>query len=106
MGLIMDWRPIGNKVIVKKIQDEDEVTSSGLLLVSGEEDHKKHKKGEVVAVGKGAVSPDGSRIPMSVAVGDIVLYPGSYGTDIGIFATSHSNEHLILHEDDITAIVT
>ena len=99
----VEWKPVLDRIIVKKINEEEEVTTSGLLIVNNEKNDKT-KKAEVVAVGPGKVI-DGKRVPLELQVGDTVIYNGMYGTDIGSFNTSHSNEYMILHEDDVIAIV-
>lgn len=99
----INWKPIGNKIIVKKLEIDDEVTSSGLFIVSHEKNDKT-KKAEVVAVGSG-MTVNGVLIPLEISVGDIVIYNGMYGTDIGSFHTSETNEYMILHEEDIVGVL-
>lgn len=97
----MNWKAIGDKIIIKKIKDEDEISTSGLFLVNKQD---TVSRGEVVSVGNGAPI-NGSRAPIGVSVGDIVIYDDKYGTDIGSFHTSHSNDYMVLHEQDILAVI-
>lgn len=98
------WRPLGDKIIVKKLgNEESDVTASGLFVVSHEKNDKT-KRAEVVSVGEGRYQ-NGVRIPISVAVGDIIIYNGMYGTDIGAFLKADENEYMILHEEDIIGVV-
>jgi chaperonin GroES len=103
MGVIMEWKPLGDRIIVKKLEDDDKITTSGIHLVSHEK-NEKNKKAMVVAVGPGK-HENGHRIPMSISVGDKVLYNGMYGTDIGSFTSAGDDELMILHEEDVIAIV-
>ncbi len=97
------WKPLGDRVVIKKLDSGEETTSSGLVVV-GTDPNDKHVKGEVVAVGPGKVQGS-SHVPVGVEVGDTVLYHKHYGTDIGSFHESASNQYLILHEEDIIAVV-
>lgn len=97
----MSWKAIGDKIIIKKVKDEEEISTSGLFLVNKQD---TVSRGEVVSVGSGGVV-NGSRAPIGVEVGDVVIYDDKYGTDIGSFHTSHSNEYMVLHEQDILAVV-
>jgi chaperonin GroES len=62
---------------------------------------EKPQQGEVVAVGPGRVSDDGTRLEMDVKVGDRVLYGKYSGTDV----TLDGKEYLIVRESDILAII-
>lgn len=98
----MNWSAVGNKIVVKKLKkEEEEQTISGLFLVNKQD---SASRGEVVSVGSGEII-NGSRVPLEVNVGDVVLYDDKYGTDIGSFHTSHSNDYMVLHEQDILAII-
>lgn len=88
----MDWKPLGDRVIVKKIKPPEK-TASGLILV---EDLMTESvlEAEVVAVGDGKYV-DGHRVPIDVAVGDTIGYSKHYGTDLP------DSDYLLLHEEDI-----
>lgn len=91
----MNWKPLADRVIVKKIE-EDSKTPSGLFVVSKTEEGLK--RAEVVAVGPGKFQ--GSiRVPVEVSVGDIIHYHHAYGTDL-----PDSDVYMILHEEDILAV--
>jgi len=100
----VDWKPVGDKILLKKLEEDSSVTTSGLLLV-GDNSKSPYTKGEVVAVGEGTYS-GGIRVPISVEVGSTILYHKEYGTDIGGYRTGHHNEYLILHQEDIVAILS
>ncbi len=95
----MNLKPLGDRVIVRAI-DEEETTASGLLLP--ETAKEKPQKGEIVAAGEGRWDEDGEkRVPLDVSKGDVVLYSKYGGTDIKI----DGEDLLVLRESDILAIV-
>ena len=93
----MNLKPLGDRVIVKAIEEE-ETTASGLVLP--ETAKEKPQKGKVVAVGDGAWDDEGEkRIPLDVAEGDEVLYSKYGGTEIKV----DGEELLVLRESDVLA---
>ncbi len=98
-GTKVSIRPLGSKVIVKR-DTADEKTESGLYLPEKAKD--KPKSGAVLAVGPGPINEDsGSRIPLSVKVGDKVLFNSYAGTEVKM----NNQDLLIMDEDEILAIV-
>ncbi len=93
----MKLKPLGDRLIVRAI-DEEETTASGLVLPDTAKE--KPQKGEVLAVGDGRVE-DGQRIPLDVAAGDTVLYSKYGGTEIKI----DGEDLLVLRESDVLAKV-
>ena len=93
----MALKPLGDRVIVKADEAEDQ-TASGLYLAR--ESKEKPQTGIVLAVGEGKLDKDGNNIPVPVKVGDKVIY-GKYG---GTEVTYEGEEVLILRADDIYAI--
>ena len=89
-------KPLGDRVIVKPLEEE-EVTPSGIVLP--ETAKEKPMKGEVLAVGPGSRDDEGKRIPMEVSVGDRVLFAKYGGTEIKV----DDEELMILRESDILA---
>ncbi len=94
----MKLKPLGDRLIVKPVQEE-ETTASGLVLP--ETAKEKPQKGTVVAAGDGAIAEDGSRRPLDVSEGDEVLYSKYGGTEI----TVEGDELLVLRESDVLAKV-
>lgn len=82
-----------------KVSDSDQTTAGGILLPDTAQE--KPQVGEVVQVGPGKRSDDGSRQAPEVSVGDKVLYSKYAGTDIKL----GGNEFVLLSEKDILAIV-
>ena len=94
----MDLQPLGDRVIVEALEEE-ETTSSGIVLPDTAKE--KPQRGRVLAVGPGARSESGEIIPMEVAVGDEVIYSKYGGTEIKVGA----DEVLVLRESDVLAKV-
>jgi chaperonin GroES len=94
----MKIKPLHDRVIVKRIEEE-ETTKGGIIIP----DTAKEKpiEGKVVAVGDGKTMEDGKKQPLEVKVGDKVLFGKYAGTDINI----DGEEHLIMREEDIIAVV-
>jgi len=92
----MKLKPLGDRLIVKPIEEE-ETTASGIVLPDTAKE--KPQKGKVVAAGDGAVKEDGSRQPIDVSEGDEVLYSKYGGTEI----TIDGDDLLVLRESDILA---
>ncbi|HEY3281443.1 MAG TPA: co-chaperone GroES [Armatimonadota bacterium] len=90
-------KPLGDKVVVKATEGE-ETTAGGIVLPDSAK--KKPQEGEVVAVGPGRVLDTGERKPMSVKVGDKVVYAKYGGNEV----TVDGQELVILDEDSIYAI--
>ena len=95
----MNLKPLGDRLIVKAIEEE-ETTASGIVLP--ETAKEKPQKGTVIAVGDGAWDEDGEkRIPLDVAEGDEVLYSKYGGTEIKV----DGEDLLVLRESDVLAKV-
>ena len=94
----MNLKPLGDRLIVEPIEQE-EVTASGIVLP--ESAKEKPMQGKVVAAGPGGRKEDGSRIAMDVKEGDTVLYAKYAGTEVKI----GDKKYLIFRETDVLAIV-
>jgi chaperonin GroES len=95
----MKLKPLGDRLIVKPI-DEEETTASGIVLPDTAKE--KPQKGTVVAVGEGKWDEEGEkRIPLDISEGDEVLYSKYGGTEI----TVEDDELLVLRESDVLAKV-
>jgi len=92
-------KPLGDRVVVK-VLEEEERTRGGIVLPDTAKE--KPQRGEIIAVGPGAVRDDGSRTPPDVAVGNKVLFAKYAGTEVKI----DGDEYLILRETDILAVVS
>lgn len=91
-------KPLHDRVIVKRIQEEEK-TPGGIVIPDTAKE--KPQQGIVVAVGDGQLTEEGKRRPMQVKVGDKVLFGRYAGTEVKI----KGEEHLIMREDEIMAII-
>jgi chaperonin GroES len=91
-------RPLEDRVVVEPLEAEEK-TAGGILLPDTAKE--KPQRGKVVAVGPGKVNEDGKRQPMSVAVGDEVLFGRYAGNEIEI----DGKEVKIMRESDLLAKV-
>jgi len=94
----MKLRPLHDRVIVKRVEEEDK-TSGGIIIPDAAKE--KPQQGKVIAVGKGKILENGKVSPLAVKKGDKILFGKYAGTDIKI----EGEEHLIMREDDILAII-
>ena len=94
----MKIRPLGDHVVVKRMKQEEK--SKGGIIIP---DTAKEKpiEGEVIAVGNGKVLEDGSVRKLDVKAGDRVLFGKYSGTEVKI----DGEEHLIMREDDLLAVL-
>jgi chaperonin GroES len=94
----MKVRPLHDRIILKRVKEEEK-TKGGIIIPDTAKE--KPVEGKVVAVGAGKVLEDGKRIPLQVKAGDRVLFGKYSGTEIKI----EGEEHLIMREDDVIAVV-
>lgn len=94
----MKLKPLGDRLVVEPIEQE-ETTASGIVLPQSAKE--KPMQGKVLAVGSGAIKDNGERAKMDVAEGDTVLYAKYAGTEIKM----DGNKYLIMKESDVLAIV-
>ena len=94
----MDLQPLGDRLIVEALEEE-ETTSSGIVLPDTAKE--KPQRGRGLAVGPGPRDEDGNHITMDVAEGDEVIYSKYGGTEIRL----GSEDYLILRESDVLAKV-
>jgi len=94
----MEIKPLGDKVVVKRVEAEAK-TKGGIVLPDTAKE--KPKEGKIVAVGEGKLLDNGDRAEFQVKKGDRVLFASYAGTEV----TVDGEELLIMSEDDILAIV-
>jgi chaperonin GroES len=97
-GVFMSLRPLNDRVIVKRL-DNQTTTSSGIVIPDSAAE--KPDQGEVLAVGPGRINDQGNRLPIDIAVGDRVLFGKYAGQAIKI----DGDELLVLREEDLLAVV-
>lgn len=94
----MKLNPIRDRILVRPIE-EDTVTKSGIVIPDNAQE--KPSRGLVLAAGTGRLLDNGTVVPLVVKVGDTVLYGKYAGTSIKL----DNQEHIIMKEDDVLAIV-
>ena len=92
-------QPLADRGVVKPLEEAEQMRGGLYIPDTAKE---KPSQGEVVAVGPGKLSDEGTRLEMDVSVGNKVLYGKYSGTDV----TLDGQEYLILRESDILAIVS
>jgi len=94
----MKIRPLQDRVIVKRLEEEEK-TKGGIIIPDSAKE--KPQEGKVIAVGKGKTTEDGKVIPLDVKAGDRILFGKYAGTEVKI----EGEEHLIMREEDILGII-
>jgi chaperonin GroES len=94
----MKVRPLHDRIIVKRIKEE-ETTKGGIIIPDTAKE--KPSEGKVIAVGDGKLLENGKRVPLQVKAGERILFGKYSGTEIKI----EGEEHLIMREDDVMAVV-
>jgi chaperonin GroES len=94
----MNIRPLGDRILVKRIQEEEK-TKGGIIIPDTAKE--KPQEGKVVAVGKGKMTEDGKLLAPDVKAGDRILFGKYAGSEIKL----EGEEHLILREDDILGVL-
>ncbi len=77
----MTIRPLGDKIVIKVIEDAEQ-TSGGIFIPDSAKE--KSQKGKVIAVGEGKLNEKSEREPMDVKVGEVVLFAKYAGTDVKV----------------------
>ncbi|MDQ7835177.1 MAG: co-chaperone GroES [Humidesulfovibrio sp.] len=94
----MKLKPLNDRVLVKRLESE-EVTAGGIIIPDSAKE--KPQRGKVIAAGPGKLDESGKLVKMAVKAGDMVLFTKYAGTEIKV----DGEEHLVLREEDILAIV-
>ncbi len=94
----LNIRPLGDKVIVKRVEAE-ETTAGGIVLPDTAQE--KPKRGIVLAIGNGRLLDDGTRSEMQVKKNDEVIFTSYAGTEIKV----DGEDYMIMDESDVLGIV-
>jgi chaperonin GroES len=92
-------KPLADRVVIKALEDTEQMRGGLYIPDTAKE---KPQQGEVIAVGPGKTSDDGTRVAPEVKVGDKVLYGKYSGTEV----TVADEQYLILRESDVLAVVS
>ncbi|MFQ5844110.1 MAG: co-chaperone GroES [Planctomycetota bacterium] len=91
-------RPLGQNVLVRRLEAEEK-TKGGIVLPDTAKE--KPKEGEVIAIGEGELQKDGKRKEFQVGTGDRVIFSSYAGTEVKLAG----DEYLIISESDILGVV-
>lgn len=94
----MKVKPLQDRLVVKRLAEEEK-TKGGIIIPDAAKE--KPQEARVIAVGPGKVTDNGQRVAPEVKAGDKVMFGKYSGTEIKI----DGEEHLILREDDVLAII-
>lgn len=94
----MKLRPLQDRILVKRVEEEAK-TKGGIIIPDTAKE--KPAEGKVIAVGNGKLGDDGKRIPLEIKKGDRILFGKYSGTEVKI----EGNEHLIMREEDVLAVI-
>jgi len=94
----MNVRPLGEKVLIKRVEAEGK-TAGGIVLPDTAKE--KPKEGKVIAIGDGRILKSGERVKFQVKKGDRVLFSSYGGTEVKI----DGEDYLLMSEDDILAVI-
>ncbi len=95
----MKVQPLYDRVLVKPYEEEEKRTKGGIIIPDTAKE--KPQRGKVVAVGEGRLLENGQRVPLTVKVGDEVIFGKYAGTEIEI----DDEKYLVMREEDIYAII-
>jgi len=94
----MQIRPLHDRLIVKRLEEEEK-TKGGIIIPDSAKE--KPIEGKVIAVGEGKLNKNGKKIPLDVKKGNRVLFARYAGTEVKI----DGEEHLMMREDEVLAII-
>ena len=94
----MNIRPLQDRIIVKRLEEEEK-TAGGIIIPDAAKE--KPMQGEVVAAGNGQVTEEGKVLPLDVKVGDKILFGKYAGTEVKL----DGEDYLIMREDDVLGVL-
>ena len=93
------FTPLHDRILVRRVEEEG-TTRGGIIIPDSAKD--KPQEGEVISAGKGKISEEGKVRPLDVKEGDRILFGKYAGTEVKL----DGEEHVLLREDDILAVIT
>jgi chaperonin GroES len=94
----MNLRPLHDRVIVKRMEEE-RMSAGGIVIPDSATE--KPVRGEVLAVGNGKILDNGEKRPLDISVGDKILFGKYSGTEVKV----DGEELLVMREEDIMAVI-
>ena len=96
----MKVRPLGDRIVIRRF-DADEKTAGGIILPDSA--RNKPQKGKVLSVGPGKLLKDGTRKPLQIKEGDVVLFTNWAGDEF--LQRGNEDDVLLMREEDVLAVV-
>ncbi len=100
----MNLKPLSNNVLIEYTEEEDQKTTKSGIVLPDNVEKKERMKGIVVATGSGKMSDSGSALPMTVKVGDKVLFSKPWSDDKKL--EDGGKKYFIISEEDILGILS
>jgi chaperonin GroES len=94
----MDIRPLHDRLIVRRLEEGEQHVGGIIIPDTAKE---KPQRGTVIAAGNGKVNDDGTRVPLDVKVGDVILFGKYTSPDVKL----NGEEYLIMREDEVLAVI-
>lgn len=98
----MNIKPLSNNVLIEQIEEEQKTTKSGIVLPDNVQ-KKERMKGVIVSIGPGKVTDNGTRLEISVKVGEKVLFSKPWSDEKKL--EEGDKKYFLVSEDDILAII-
>ena len=92
-------KPLHDRILVKRIDDQQEEVRGGIVIPDTAKE--KPQEGEVIAVGDGKILDNGTKVNMSVQVGDRILFGKYSGTEVKL----GGGDYLIMREDEVLGVL-
>jgi chaperonin GroES len=93
----MNVRPLHDRLIVRRLE-EGEQKSGGIIIPDTAKE--KPQRGTVIAAGSGKVNDEGTRVPLDVKTGDLILF-GKYASEVKL----GDDDYLVMREDEVLAVI-
>jgi len=94
----MDIRPLHDRIIVQRLSEGEQQIGGIIIPDSARE---KPQRGTVVAAGNGKVKDDGTRVPLDVKAGDVILFGKYTSQEVKL----DGEEYLVMREDEVLAVI-
>ena len=95
----MKFKPLGDRILVKRLEDEAEKTSGGIIIPDTAKE--KPQRGKVVSLGEGKRTEEGAVLPMRLKKGQEILFGKYSGNEVKI----DGEEYIIMREDDVLGVI-
>ena len=93
----MQIRPLHDRILVQRV--EETPAAAGAIIIIPDSAKEKPQQGKVIAAGNGRYTDEGTRVPLDVKAGDLILFGKYSGQEIKL----DGEEYLVMREDDVLA---